>query len=194
MESECQEQTAPDDRVLTRARATVRNQPSPPRPVETARLALAMYPGKLVPLALLVAAGTTFFVITFFQSGGPLSLWFLRLLTGGGTLFFLLAPGQNGVTVARWVRDGLLARADVVDVHLGVDNCKRPKARGRRLVHHPILGDFHDEFSIVAPWADAITAGSTLAVLVPPSELKTWVTLGLNSAMGLRRTEHSSKP
>jgi hypothetical protein len=46
-------------------------------------------------------------------------------------------------------------------------------------VHHPVLGDFHDQFLVVAPWAGHVAAGSQLSVLVAPTERETWLTLGL---------------
>jgi hypothetical protein len=183
MGSKPQEQTDPGDFVLARARAMVRGHPSIPRPVDTVGLALAMYRGKLLPLVLLVGVGTALFVITFFQPGDAITIWLLRLFLGAGTLFFLFAPGLMGVKAARWVRDGLTAQAEVTEAHVGLDRRKRREVRGRRIVHHPALGDFHDEFAIVAPWAEDVSRMSALDVLVAPTERETWVTLGVRHGM-----------
>jgi hypothetical protein len=129
---------------------------------------------------LLTGTGSALFAITFFQSGSPLTLWFLRFFTGGGALFFLLAPAHEGIMIGRWVRDGLLASADVLEIHLGADGDGSDSGHGRRVVHHPVLGDFRDAFSVVAPWIRSITPGATLQVLVAPGERETWMTLGRN--------------
>jgi hypothetical protein len=181
MASKRQEQTDRRDEVLGVVRRILRSSPDPPRPVAWVGLLLSTYRGKLFPLLLLSGTGAALFVITFFQSGGELSLWLLRLFTAGGTLFFLLAPAQNGLRVARWVQNGLITSAEVADIHYASDRYATGVAArgvGRRVVHHPALGDFRDEFSIVAPWIRSITVGTKLQVLVAPTRRETLLTVG----------------
>jgi hypothetical protein len=173
-----QEQTDRADAMLSLVRLILESHPAPPRHFAWPQLILRSYRGKLFPLLLLTGTGSALFVITFFQSGSALTLWFLRLLTGGGALFFLLAPAQNGMTVVRWVRDGVLASADVIEIHLGRDERGDEWGRGRRLVHHPALGDFRDEFSVTGPWISSVTPGAKLQTLVAPAKRETWLTLG----------------
>jgi hypothetical protein len=179
MGSKRQEQTDPGDFVLARVRATVREHPSTPRPVDTVGLALEMYRGKMLQVVQLVGVGTALFVITFFQHGDATTGWLLRLFLASATLLFLFGPGVMGVKGARWVRDGLIARAEVTEARVGLDRRKRRKVHGRRIVHHPALGDFHDEFAIVAPWANDVSTTAAFDVLVAPTERKTWLTLGI---------------
>ena len=177
-----QEQIDAVDAVVSEVRTTVRKHPSPPRPVDTVRLALATYRGKVFKILLLLSVITALFVITFYQPGGPVALWILRIFCIVAFLVFSLGPAWGTPIVARWVREGLVASADVSETHHGVDESKAPAVRGRRVVHHPVLGDFHDEFVIVAPWAGSVTAGSGLSVLVAPDERETWLTLGSPTA------------
>jgi hypothetical protein len=179
MAERAQEQIDAVDAVVSEIRATLRRHPSPPRPVGTVRLALSMYRGKVFKMTLLLSVITALFVITFYQPGGPVTLWILRIFLVGAFLLFSLGPAWGTPIVARWVREGLVASADVNEAHLGVDDSKAPAARGRRVVHHPVLGDFHDRFVIVAPWAGSVTAGSELSVLVAPTKRETWLTLGV---------------
>ena len=137
-----------------------------------------MYRGKVIKGLILLSATVAAFAVTFYQRGGPAGIWFLRLLWGSAILVWLFGPARNAPTVRRWVRDGVLANASVTDCHLG-KSYKHPEVRGRRAVHHPLRGDFHDEFGIVAPWAEEVATGSTLDVLVAPEERRTWLTLGL---------------
>ncbi len=95
-----------------------------------------------------------------------------------GILLFSLGPGRNAPRVARDVREGLLTQADVTEAHHGVDRLNRKQVRGHRVVHHPALGNFHDEFTIVAPWAESVTQHARLDVVVQPHEPKTVLTLG----------------
>jgi hypothetical protein len=148
--------------------------------VDTLGLVRASYQGKLLTLLLLDGVGVALFVITFFQSGSALEIWTLRLFLGGSVLFFLLAPAQPALIVRRWTRDGLLAKASVTNVHWGVDRQGRREARGRRVVVHPTIGDYHDEFTIIAPWVEAIGPDSPIDVLVAPTGARTWLTLGLH--------------
>ena len=181
MASDLQEQTDRDAAVLRLVRPTLKSHPIPPRPVDGVRVALASYCGKLFPLLLLTGTGAALFVITFFQSGSPATLWFLRFLTGGGALFFLVGPALNGMTVARWVRDGLLASADVIEISVANDRHDGNRGHGRRIVHHPTLGDFREDFLITAQWISSVTPGSTLQVLVAPNEAKSWITVGVQA-------------
>jgi hypothetical protein len=66
----------------------------------------------------------------------------------------------------------------VLETDRGRDRQGSAQVNGRRVVHHPALGDFRDEFSIVAPWISSVIPGATLQVLVAPRERKTWLTLG----------------
>ena len=140
-----------------------------------------MYRGKLLKLALLDGGAAALFAITFYQRGSPASIWGLRLLWSSIFLLFLLGPGLQGRPVARLARDGLVTTADVGEAHHGMSRFNRPVVRGRRIVHHPALGDFRDEFALEGPWTPSVAAGSRLEVLVAPDEQKTWWTLGLAS-------------
>jgi hypothetical protein len=181
MAKRTQEQIDAVDAVVSEVRRTLRKHPSPPRPVDTVRLALATYRGKVFKMLAMLSVITTLFVITFYQPGGPVALWILRIFCVGGFLLFSVGIAWGTPIVARWVRDGLVASADVDEAHHGVDDSKAPAVRGRRVVHHPVLGDFHDQFAVVAPWAGAVTAGSELSVLVAPDKRETWLTLGLRA-------------
>jgi hypothetical protein len=121
------------------------------------------------------------FVITFFQPGGPWGIWTLRILWAGSIAWFLLAPAWEGLQVAARVRDGLVGTADVRASRTLVGRYRIRRVEGRRIVHHPLLGDFPEEFSIAAPWMDAVASGSTMDVLMAPEERQTWLTLGLHS-------------
>jgi hypothetical protein len=167
------------DAVASIVRATVRRDPSPPRRVDRVRLTLATYRGKVLRIALLDGIAAAMFVITFYQRGSTASIWGLRIFGLFAFLLFLLGPGLLVQPAVRWARDALVATADVDEAHHGVGDFKRPEVRGRRIVHHPALGDFRDEFAAVGPWAPSVVAGSTLEVLVAPDERRTWLTLGL---------------
>jgi hypothetical protein len=169
-----------DAELLGRVRAVIDAHHSPPRKVEALGFGLSMYRGKLLRLLFLLGVLSFLFAITFFQPGGPLGIWLLRLLWGGGILFFLFSPGWEGFSVARWARDGLSATADVLQVESRKDPDGDSHIRGRRVVHHPQLGDFEDEFEIVAPWIEKVRRGSTFDVLVAPRERRTWLTLGVH--------------
>jgi hypothetical protein len=175
-----QEQDDPTDATLRLVRTAVQARPEPPRVVDTVGLVRASYHGKLLPLLLLDGVGIALFAITFFQSGSAIAGWSLRIFFGGGVLLFLLAPLQAALVIRRRTRDGLLAQAAVTNVRVGGDRQGHREARGTRFVHHPMLGDFHDQFAIVAPWAESISRDSTLDVLVDPTEARTWLTLGLH--------------
>src|SRR4051794_23514222 len=123
-------------------RATVQSQPAPPRSMSIATLLMAMYTGKLVMMLAFAGLGAGLFVITFFQSGSTWSLWFLRFLWASGIAFTLVVPGRSLFRILRYGRDGLLARATVIEARVGVDRSNQPEVRGRRIVHHPVLGDF----------------------------------------------------
>lgn len=187
MANKRQEQIDAFDAVVGEVRATIGRHPEPPRPVDKVRLTLSMYRGKVVRILALESVIVAGFVITFYQGGGPAASWALRIFFVGAFGLFLFGPGRNTFTVARWVREGLPARADVNEAHLGVGEWKRPAVRGRRVIHHPALGDFRDEFAVVAPWAGSVTSGSELVVLVAPNRRESWLTLGLEGAPGRRR-------
>src|SRR5919108_793982 len=192
MANKRQEQIDAFDAVVGEVRTTVRRHPEPRRPVDKVRLTLSMYRGKVLRILLLESVIVPGFVITFYESGGPGATWALRIFFVGAFGLFLFGPGRNTFTVARWVRNGLPARADVNEAHLGVGDWKRPAVRGHRVVHHPMLGDFRDEFVVVAPWARSVTKGSELVVLVAPNERESWLTLGLEpSSASLGRPVHS---
>jgi hypothetical protein len=188
MANKRQEQIDPFDAVVDVIRAVVQHHPSPPRPVDTVRLTLSMYRGKVLRILLLESVIVAGFVITFYQSGGEAAGWALRIFFVGAFGLFLFGPGRNIFTVTRWVREGLVARAEVIEAHQGVGDWKRPAVRGRRVVHHPQLGDFHDGFSVEAPWASSVTAGSQLNVLVAPTERQSWLTLDVERAPRPPRT------
>jgi hypothetical protein len=176
-----QEQVDAVDAVASKVRAIVRRDPFPPRRVDRVRLTLSMYRGKLLKLALLDGAAAALFVITFYQRGSAASIWGLRIFWLFAFLLFLIGPWLAGRPVARWARDALVATADVEEAHHGLSRFNRPEVRGRRIVHHPELGDFRDEFTTVGPWAPSVVAGSKLEVLVAPDERRSWLTLGLAS-------------
>ena len=178
MENRHQEQIDPADAVIAPIRATFRKHHGPPRPVNIMGLWVSMYHGKVLKVLLATSVNVALFTITFYQQGGEIGRWLLRLLWGLGILLFALGPGRNAPRVARYVREGLLTQADVTEAHHGVDKLSRKQVRGHRVVHHPALGDFHDEFTIVAPWADSVTQLARLNVVVLPNEPKTVLTLG----------------
>ena len=145
-----------------------------------------MYRGKVLKGLIFLSVMGALFAITFYQRGSSATEWTLRLLWGVGILFTLVGPGRNAATVARWARDGLLANASVTECHLG-KWYKHAEVRGRRVVHHPLKGDFSEEFAIVAPWAADVISSSTVTVLVAPDERETWGTLGPGDAGHLPR-------
>src|SRR5262245_21878456 len=175
-----QTQTLPDDRFLRLVRAEASTSPTPPRDVSRGRMARFFY-GRHNALNLVAVAvvGPTLLVSSFFVAGSTTAGWILRVVLGVGTVYLLALPATEGLRAARVTRDGLLTQATVNDARVrdGADGTAR--ARGRRTVHHPELGDFRDEFIIVAPWADDVRAGSTLDVLVAPRKRETWLTLGV---------------
>lgn len=181
MASEPQTQIATTDVLLAHVRALVAAQPAAPRPVKSFRFLLLVYPGVRLRIISLVALFAGLFAITFFQSGSTVGIWLLRIFYISGASFFVLVPAWQGLTVARRVRLGLPATAGVHETKIETIEWPRRgrlRVHGRRTVHHPTLGDFREDFGIVAPWVADITMSSTLAVLVAPDEPKTWLTLG----------------
>jgi hypothetical protein len=139
-----------------------------------------MYPGILLRLSFVVGLASALFVITFFQPGGSLGIWTLRVLWITSIVWFLLAPALEGLQVAARVREGVLGTADVLTAQTFVGRHRLRRVEGRRVVHHPILGDFTDEFSIAAPWIGGVTPRSEVDVLLAPAEQRTWLSLGIH--------------
>jgi hypothetical protein len=73
-----------------------------------------------------------------------------------------------------------LAPCTFVESGLGIVRASSACSVASTFYWHPQLGDFEDEFSLVAPWASAVTAQSKLDVLVAPDGKKTWLTLAGN--------------
>jgi hypothetical protein len=174
----------PHEALSTRVNALLLDQPLPPRRVATTSIVLAMYQWyrsmALRVLALMVI-GLFLFVITFFQSGSASGIWFLRVVWALWTLYLLVGPVLRGLSIARWMRDGVVTTADLIEVSNRKTQYGLAEARVRRLVHHPALGNFHDELVLIAPLTKSLCPGATVDVLVAPHERKTWMTLGLHS-------------
>ena len=101
------------------------------------------------------------------------------LLFGGVAAMLPVPCVRSGLQLARRCRRGLLAHADVTNVGFVLD-AGEPRAVGRRIVHHPRLGDHEGEFDIGGPWIGSIVEGSTLDVLVEPDRPESWLTLGMH--------------
>ena len=177
---EPQVQTATNDVLLAHLRPTLARQPSPPRQVDKLAIVLRMYPGIVLRVSVAVGLSSALFVITFFQPGGPWGIWGLRILWAVCIAWFLLAPAREGLQVAARARDGLVGTADVLASRALVGRYGTGRVEGRRIVHHPLLGDFLEEFSISAPWIDAVASGSTVDVLIAPKKQQTWLTIGIH--------------
>jgi hypothetical protein len=177
---EPQVQTATNDVLLSYLRATLARQPSPPRQIDKLAIVLRMYPGILLRLSFLVGLGSALFVIVFFSPGSAAAGWALQAFFAFGVAWFLLYPAWEGLQVAARARDGLITTAEVVASHAFVGRGRIRRVTGRRIVHHPSLGDFQEDFSIAAPWIDAVTPGSQVDVLTAPLERRTWLTLGIH--------------
>jgi hypothetical protein len=175
-----QVQTATNDVLLSYLRATLAKQPSPPRQIDTRAIVLRIYPGILLRLSFLVGLGSALFVIVFFSPGGAAAGRALQIFFALGVAWFLLYPAWEGLQVAARARDGLITTAGVVASHAFVGRGRIRRVTGRRIVHHPSLGDFQEDFSIAAPWIDAVTPGSQVDVLTAPLERRTWLTLGIH--------------
>ena len=138
--------------------------------------------GRILPAIFFTALFTALFVLTFFQEGSGIVRAFLQVLWGGFALFTSLLLVWGGLRLARWCRYGLVAVADVTEVRMIPDEVDgERRARGRRTVHHPQLGDFREEFAIGGSWVEMINNGSTLDVLVAPDATRSWLTLGIRS-------------
>jgi hypothetical protein len=173
-----QEQTGENDVLLTHLRTIVRRQPNPRRQVDKLPIVLRMYSGMLTRVLLLVGVGCALLVATVLQPGSALLGWVLGVFFAAGALFFALAPAAEGLSLVERVREGVLAKADVLEVRRTTGRGGRPRVEGHRIVHHPFLGDFAERFSIAAPWIDGVTPGSKMEILAAPKERRTWLTLG----------------
>lgn len=170
-----------NDVLLAHLRTTLAEQPSPPRHIDKLAIVARMYPGILLRLSFLVGLGSALFVIIFFSPGSEAAGWALQVFFAFGIAWFLLYPAWEGLQVAARARDGLISTAEVVSSHTSVERGRIRRVSGRRIVHHPRLGEFVEEFSIAAPWIDAVTPGSQVDVLTAPLERRTWLTLGIHS-------------
>jgi hypothetical protein len=165
------------------ARSAVAERASPPRPVQRIAYVVNAYRGATRPLALLLAFVIFDLVAISLDrrlSSGQLA-GFLLLFAAGG-LCFLLFPAYAGLRSASWARSGLVASADVIDAASSIRGRKQPVVAGRRVVHHPRLGDYEDAFSIGDAWRESVRVGARLDVLVSPSRRRTWITLGIEHA------------
>jgi hypothetical protein len=183
MASERHEQPADWDWMVDFAGAVLRSHEPPPRPVSGAS-AIACASGGRKRVVQVVIASAVFaglFVLTFFQEGSVIVGLILQAMWLGGFLLVALLIPWTGLRVARWTRDGLVARADVTNVRMVNDQTDAtPRASGRRVVHHPTLGAYDEDFTIAGSWVHEIAKGSGLDVLVAPDHAKSWLTLGLH--------------
>jgi hypothetical protein len=183
MGSSVQSQGAVSAPVFELARSAVAERASPPRAVRRLPYVVNAYRGAMRPLALLLAFVVFDLVAISLDrrlSSGELTGFLLFL--GAGGLFFLLFPAYAGLRSASWARSGLVASADVIDAASSIRRRKQPVVVGRRVVHHPGLGDYEDAFSIGDAWRESVRVGARLEVLVSPSSRRTWITLGMEHA------------
>ena len=176
-------QSAVSAPVFDLVRLAVAKRESPPRRVDSVRFIVAAYRGGGGPLLILLAFvvfDLVFVSLDTRLSSGQLTGFLLFL--GAGGVFFLVFPVFAGIRSAGWATKGLVASADVIEARSAVRGRRRPVVVGRRIVHHPRLGDYEDEFSIGDPWRESIPAGRRLQVLVAPTRPRTWITLGLAPA------------
>jgi hypothetical protein len=165
-------------RVFALARSAVAQQPAPPRSVDPVAFVIKAYRGglrlMLILLAFVVFALVVVSVDRRLSSSERLAF---LLFFGAVGLFFLFFPVFAGIRSAGWARSGLVTSADVLEAESAIGRRNKPVVVGRRLVHHPRLGDYEDAFSIGDPWRDAIRTGGRLRVLVSPTRRRTWITL-----------------
>lgn len=183
MGNSLQSQGAVSAPVFELARSAVAERAPPPRAVQPIAFVINAYRGASRPLALLLAFVVFDLIAVSLDrrlSSGQFAGFLLFL--GAGGLFFLLFPAYAGLRSAGWARNGLVASADVIEAASSIRRRKQPVVVGRRIVHHPQLGDYEDAFSIADPWRESIHPGDRLQVLVSPSRRRTWITLGLEQA------------
>lgn len=175
-----QRQPIGQTKALPLVRTVLAARLGPPRPVPWFRFAFILFRRERALRLLLVSAFfSAVWVETFYAvHGGGAEIWFLRLVLAVGGAWIVSAPMWAGLIIASHAREALVTTAEVVEARSGTGRYGEPHVAGRRIVHHPRLGDFRDSFSIGAPWAPAVTRNAVLEVLVAPDERRTWLTLG----------------
>ena len=167
--------------ALDLAREAVLASASPPRRVDWFRCSFVMYSLDAAPRLL---AWTAIWVVTLVGSylyvdGDGAAIAFVRIVLLLGGLLGTTISTTAGLMIAWRTRRGLAGTSEVVSSTIGPNRYGVIEANGTRVVHHPTLGDFHDRFSIGAPWATAVVPGASLEVLVDPEEPRTLLTLGM---------------
>jgi hypothetical protein len=163
-------------------RASVAASPSPPRAISAATVVRLMYRGRALKLGAAVLVSAALFVWSFYVPGSAVLDWLLRVFFAAGGIFFLTGAAWQGHRVVQLVRDGVVATGEVLESRIVPDGRDRPVVEGRRVLHHPRLGDFPDEFRIAAAWAASVREGSWVDVLVPPDSRYPVMTLGVRGA------------
>lgn len=179
MPSEPQEQPADSDATVEYVRQAVAAHPQTPRPASTWGAVVAYYRGRILLTLATTGIGVVGFVVLANVEGTNVAVWLLQWIALLFALFMALHFAYSGLELARMTRVGFVATADVVDVRLVTDEDGEPRADGHRIVHHPRLGDFRDEFAIGGSWIDSITMGSVMEVLVTPDEPTAYLSLGV---------------
>ncbi len=178
MASDVQEQRWANDDLVNFARDALRAHQASPRPAPVSLALGHIFRGRIF-VASWFGALCAALVVYGLWAQGPVVRLVLHVAIFAG--FGLLIPTLciwHGLRLVRWCRHGLPAEAVVSEVRLVVKDDER-RAQGHRVVRHPTVGEFRDEFDIDAPWAALIAEGSTLDVLVAPDRPKTWLTLGV---------------
>jgi hypothetical protein len=182
MASNQQLQSRLSEPVFALARSAVAARASPPRPVDQLAFVEKAYRGAIRPVLILVGIEALNVAYASYDSRLGGSQLGVQLFFGVGGAFFLLFPIFGGLRSAGWARNGLAAGADVLEAEPAVGRQKQQVVIGRRVVHHPRLGDYEDEFSLADAWREAVRRGARLEVLVAPTKRKTWMTLGVDPA------------
>ena len=179
MPNDVQEQPADSDATVEYVRQAVAAHPQAPRPASTWGGVVAFYRGRILLTLATTGIGVAGFVAFWYVEGNNFGIailqWFSLLLA----LFMAFHFAYAGLELARVTRVGFVTTADVVDVRLITDEDGEPRADGHRIVHHPRLGDFRDEFAIGGSWIGSITEGSVMEVLVTPDEPTAYISLGV---------------
>lgn len=173
--------------------AVVHQQPDPPRQVPLGQLLRRAYAQGSARWIVGIGGvlGIAGLVLGMIAEGDLPARLLILLVSGAVLVVFAGAPAVLAMRARRALVRGIKVAARVADVRWSgagdrstIDSLEHGRARGRRRVDHP-AGEFTDSFETDSSWASDLQPGSTMFVLVDPTEPRVLFDLGPDSGVAV---------